>query len=121
MRANALTRSFGTSYGGGLARFSASTASTKGSAGGRCNPGQDRDRPALCRDLARLAGLYGMLTGTTQAYGNAKVERELKHLRELGIDVHRPLTLRLLNDAYENDCAGGGDGALVKTLAGIGA
>ena len=82
--------------------------------------GQDRDRPALCRDLARLAGLYGMLTGTAEAYANAKVERELKHLRELGIDVHRPLTLRLLNDAYKNDCAGGGDAALVKTLAGIG-
>ena len=82
--------------------------------------GRDRDRSALCRDLARLAGLYGMLTGTAEAYGNAKVDRELQHLRELGIDVHRPLTLRLLNDADENDCAGGGDAALAKTLAGIG-
>ena len=82
--------------------------------------GQDRDRPALCRDLKRLARLYGMLTGTAKRYGNAKVDRELRHLRELGIDVHRPLTLRLLNDADENDCAGGGDAELVKTLAGIG-
>ena len=82
--------------------------------------GQDRDRAGLCRDLARLAGLYGMLTGTAGPHGNAKVERELRHLRELGVDVHRPLSLRLLNDADRHDCGGYGDGALAKTLAGIG-
>ena len=82
--------------------------------------GQDRDRAALCRDLARLAGLYGMLTGTAGHHGNAKVERELRHLREFGVDVHRPLSLRLLNDADRHDCGGYGDGALAKTLAGIG-
>ncbi len=83
--------------------------------------GRQGDRPALCRDLAHLAGLYGMLTGTAKGYGDAKVDRELRHLRELGIDVHRPLTLRLLNDANDNNCAGGGDAELVKSLAGIGA
>ena len=82
--------------------------------------GQDRDRTALCRDLARLAGLYGMLTGTAGPHGNAKVERELRHLRELGIDIHRPFSLRLLNDADRHDCRGCGDEALAKTLAGIG-
>ena len=82
--------------------------------------GQDRDRPGLCRDLARLASLYGMLTGTARPHGNAKVERELRHLREFGVDVHRPLSLRLLNDADQHDCGGYGDGALAKTLAGIG-
>ena len=82
--------------------------------------GQDRDRPALCRDLARLAGLYGMLTGTAGPHRDARTERELRHLREMGIDVHRPLTLRLLNDADESDCAGSGDAALAKTLARIG-
>ena len=82
--------------------------------------GQDRDRPALCRDLARLADLYGMITGTAGAYGNAKVQRELRHLREFGIDVHRSLSLRLLNDSDRHDCVGCGDGAQAKTLAGIG-
>ena len=82
--------------------------------------GRDRHRPGLCRDLARLAGLYGMLTGTAERHGDAKVERELRHLREIGIDVHRPLTLRLLNDADRNGFSGGGDAALAKTLAGIG-
>ncbi len=81
--------------------------------------GQDGDRAALCRDLARLAGLYGMLTGTEAPHGNSKVERELRHLRELGVDVHRPFSLRLLNDADQHDCGGYGDGALAKTLAGI--
>ena len=78
------------------------------------------DRPALCRDLARLASLYGTITGTAERHPNAKVERELRHLRALGIDVHRPLTLRLLNDATAEGCAGEGDDALAKVLAGIG-
>ena len=78
------------------------------------------DRPALCRDLARLAGLYGILTGTAGTHPDAGVERELRHLREMRIDIHRPLTLRLLHDAREN-----GEGAvtnrdLEKTFAGIG-
>ena len=78
------------------------------------------DRPALCRDLARLAGLYGTITGTAKPHRNRKVERELRHLRTLGIDVHRPLTLRLLNDASENSVAEECDEALAKVLAGIG-
>ena len=81
---------------------------------------QDQDRPALCRDLARLAGLYGKLTGTAGPHADPKVQRELRHLREIGIDVHRPLTLRLLNDADKSDCAESSDGELAKTLAGIG-
>ena len=74
------------------------------------------DRSALCRDLARLAGLYGILTGTAGGHPDARVERELRHLREMGIDVHRPLTLRLLHDATESRME-----ELAKTLAGIGA
>ena len=77
------------------------------------------DRPALCRDLARLAGLYGTITGTAGPHRNRKVERELRHLRALRIDVHRPLTLRLLNDAGTNGGAGEGDSALARVLAGI--
>ena len=82
--------------------------------------GQAGDRPALCRALARLAGLYGTITGTAERHRNRKVERELRHLRALGIDVHRPLTLRLLHDASENSGAGEVDDALAKVLAGIG-
>ena len=82
--------------------------------------GTDRDRPALCRDLARLAGLYGMLTGTSGSHRDAGTERQLRHLREMGINVHRPLTLRLLNDADKEACAGISDAALAKTLARIG-
>ena len=63
--------------------------------------GHVTDRPALCRDLARLARLYGILTGTAGEHRGARVERELRHLRAMGIDIHRPLTLRLLNDASE--------------------
>ncbi len=83
--------------------------------------GHDRDRPALCRKLAQLAGLYGILTGTAGPHRHAGAERELRHLRAMGSDVHRPLTLRLLNDAAESDCAGSGDAALAETLAAIGA
>ena len=83
--------------------------------------GQDRDRPALCRDLARLAGLYGLITGTSGPHGDPRTERELRHLREIGIDVHRPLTLRLLHDTDKADSAETDKPALAKTLAGIGA
>lgn len=79
-----------------------------------------RNRPALCRDLARLAGLYGMITGTSGPHGDRKTERELKHLREIGIDVHRPLTLRLLHEADKADSVESVKSELVKTLAGIG-
>ena len=81
---------------------------------------QAGDRPALCRDLARLAGLYGIVTGTAGAHPDAKVERELRHLREMGIDIHRPLTLRLLNDASRLDGTGARTEELARTLAGIG-
>ena len=82
--------------------------------------GQAEDRPALCHDLARLAGLYGNITGTADQHRNRKVERELRHLRAMGIDVHRPLTLRLLNDASGNGGSKESDDALAKVLAGIG-
>ena len=61
--------------------------------------GMDQDRPALCRELARLARLYGILTGTAGKHADARAERALRHLRAMGIDTHRPLTLRLLDDA----------------------
>ena len=82
--------------------------------------GHAGDRPGLCRDLARLARLYGILTGTAGEHLDARVERELRHLRTLGIDVHRPLTLRLLNDASESGQPEAANEALAKTLAGIG-
>ena len=82
--------------------------------------GADKDRPALCRDLARLAGLYGAIAGTAEGYRNPKVERELRHLRALGLDTHRPLTLRLLNDVGEKGNEAACEEALAKVLAGIG-
>ena len=77
------------------------------------------ERPALCRDLARLAGLYGIVTGTAGMHPNARVERELRHLREMGIDIHRPLTLRLLHDAGESATPRAQMNDLATTLAGI--
>lgn len=62
-----------------------------------------------------------MITGTSGPHDDPKVERELRHLREIGIDVHRPLTLRLLHEADKADSAESFKPALAKTLAGIGA
>ena len=81
--------------------------------------GHAADRPALCREFARLAGLYGILTGTAGAHPDPKVERELRHLREMGIDIHRPLTLRLLYDASDDGGSGATDDGLARALAGI--
>ena len=59
------------------------------------------DRPGLCRELAKLAKQYGLLTGTAGEHADRQVEHELRHLRTMGVDVHRPLTMRLLHDAEE--------------------
>ena len=82
--------------------------------------GLSGNRPALCRDLARLAELYGTITGKGEHHRNRKVERELRHLRAMRIDVHRPLTLRLLSDASENGDSKESNEALAEVLAGIG-
>ena len=83
--------------------------------------GHAMDRSALCRDLTRLAGLYGILTGKGGKHPDTKVEQELRHLREMGIDIHRPLTLRLLNDASDDGEYGTTNDGLAKALAGIAA
>ena len=63
------------------------------------------DRPELCRELGKLAEHYGLLTGAAGKHPNALVERELRHLRALGVDVHRPLTMRFLHDAEERQAS----------------
>ncbi len=82
--------------------------------------GRDQDRPALCRELARLAGLYGLLTGTAGHHSNARVRRALRHLRAMGIHTHRPFALRLLDDVTRGSHSGATHDALATTLAGVG-
>ena len=77
------------------------------------------DRPALCRDLASLAELYGTLSGTAGAHSNKAVQHELKQLQAMGIDTHRPFTLRLLHDATRDERSGATDEELAKTLAAV--
>ena len=81
--------------------------------------GHVSDRRALCRDLARLAQLYGVLTGTAGTHSVRKVERELRHLRAMGIDIHRPFTLRVLNDAAEVQRTRATSDAVAKTLSAV--
>lgn len=86
--------------------------------------GRAADRPALLKELARLAKLYGVLTGTGGEHPDKRVESQLRHLRELGIDVHRPLSLRLLNDAAADAGrapTGMSNEVLARVLGGIGA
>lgn len=82
--------------------------------------GHAEDRPTLCRELARLAGLYGILTGAAGPHKAKDVERELRHLRAMGIHIHRPLTLRLLDDTSNSARAGATDKKLADILVGIG-
>ena len=67
--------------------------------------GYAADRPRLCRELAELARHYGLLTGTAGEHPDRRVERALRHLRSMGVDVHRPLTMRLLHDAEERSAS----------------
>jgi len=78
----------------------------------------DRDRPGLCRELKCLAKLYGILTGTVSGHPCKEVERVLRHLRAMGIDVHRPLTLRLLYDAKQGVPPSAKE-TLAETLEGV--
>ena len=55
-------------------------------------------RQQLCRKLAHLARLYGTLTGTAEKHPEHAIESSLRHLRAMGIDTHRPFTLRLLHE-----------------------
>ncbi|MYE23150.1 MAG: DUF262 domain-containing protein [Gammaproteobacteria bacterium] len=79
--------------------------------------GYEKDRPRLCRKLERLAAHYGLLTGVAGEHSDRRVQVELRHLRAMGIDVHRPLTMRLLHDAEERRAT---DAELADTLGLIG-
>ncbi len=78
-----------------------------------------RDRASICRELARLARLYGILTGSAGRHPDRRVAMELRHLQALGIHVHRPLSLRFLDDASKTDSAPTPP-ELAKALAAIG-
>ena len=83
--------------------------------------GHASDRPRLCRELARLSRHYGIVTGTAGVHQDQRVERQLRHLRAMGIDVHRPLSLRLLDDADEYGGARATNEEVAQVLGWIGA
>ena len=82
--------------------------------------GRAENRPALCSYLADLAAHYGVLMGTNGPHHDKDVERELRHLRAMGFDTHRPLTLRLLHEAKTTGSIGWTDAVLATVCAGIG-
>ena len=62
---------------------------------------RDTDKPALLRELAEYADLYGLITGTADTSRlDHRVVRELEHMRTTRIEILRPFVLRLLRDAY---------------------
>ena len=75
-----------------------------------------RLRDSLCQELARLAGIYGKITGTNGQHQNAEVSDLLRHLRSIGLDVQRPFTLRLLDDATKPEITGAYEGGLIEAL-----
>ena len=77
----------------------------------------DIDRPKLCKDLARVSKHYGMLTLTVaEGHRHAGVQLSIEHLHRLNINVHRPLTLRLLDDASRSGETGFADEELAGTF-----
>ena len=82
--------------------------------------GKAENRKALCSQLADLAVHYGVLMGTRGPHRDKNVDRELRHLKAMGFDTHRPLTLRLLHEAESARDFGWTDALLAKAYAGIG-
>ncbi len=81
--------------------------------------GKGQDRRALIAYLADLGAHYGVLIGASK-HGYRGVERELRHLRDMGFDTHRPLTLRLLHEAATECEVEWTEANLSRVLAGIG-
>ena len=81
--------------------------------------GKAEDRSSMCSDLADIAAHYGVLMGTAKAHRYRNVERQLRHLRAMGFDTHRPLTLRLLHEAATTGSIQWADATLAKVFAGI--
>ena len=82
-------------------RVQGSTSSTTACVAGRYEAALRQTARGCVVKLAKLAKHYGLLTGTAGEHPDRRVERELRHLRTMGVDVHRPLTMRLLHDAEE--------------------
>jgi len=81
---------------------------------------REKERRALGDELTHAARLYGVLTGTARQlphYLDKSCKREVRHLRHLGLDTHRPFSLRLLNDADKRRL---GTGSLAKILKMLG-
>ena len=82
----------------------------------RSNQNGEHDKRWLCEQLCIFADLYGKITGTSSTYGVREIDRHLQHLRGVGIDVHRPFTLRLLNDARIPKESGAQQRDVIKVL-----
>ena len=77
---------------------------------------EGKNRTDLCAEFARLAELYGTISGINEQHENAEINRLLRHLQTLGLDVHRPFTLRLLDDATKPNATGAYEEEIIKTL-----
>ena len=82
--------------------------------------GHEERRPDLLRELVRLSKHYGIIAGSAGSHPNRDVEQELRHLRTISIDAHRPLTLRVINDLADPSDPSPSLEEVCKTLRGIG-
>ena len=76
-------------------------------------------RSKLCSELEHLASLYGKLTGAAGQHPDKRIEGSLRHLRAMGIDAHRPFTLRLLWDLSPDGGANSTSDQTAKVLAAV--
>ena len=74
------------------------------------------NRTFLCEEFSRLSEIYGMISGVNERHKNVEINRFLIHLQALGLDVHRPFTLRLFDDATKPSTTGAHENELIETL-----
>ncbi len=81
---------------------------------------KDENRLSLCRELAEASRSYGNLISGGGPHWHKDVEKQLVHLRAIGLDTHRPFTLRLLHESRRHGESYQAGSSLAQVLAMVG-
>ncbi len=76
----------------------------------------NQDKTRLCKELSQCAALYGTIIGTHDRHNNKDIDDIFRHLKSLQLNIHRPFSLRLLDDATKPHVTGAHQTELIKVF-----